>query len=117
MSSALSVADTARRLGVSRRQVQRLVSAGTLRAERGVGGALVVDPASVPAVRPGRGRPWSPAMAWAALWELSGLPAEGLTPAQRRRLPGLLATAEPDRLVAAVRQRATSGSFTASPRA
>ena len=115
--SSLSVAEASQQLGVSRRQVQRLAAAGTLRATRGVGGALAVDAASVPAVRPGRGRPLSAAVAWGALWQLSGLPADWLTAVQRRRLAGLLRGVEPERLVAAVRNRASVERFVAGPRA
>lgn len=102
----LTVAEAAGQLGVTRRQVQRLASSGTLRAARTPGGALAIDPASLPAVRPGRGRPWSAPVAWGALWRLSGLEPSWLTAAQRRRLDGLLAGIEPERLLAAVRHRA-----------
>ncbi|HEY8543498.1 MAG TPA: helix-turn-helix domain-containing protein [Acidimicrobiales bacterium] len=119
-SGALTVAEAAGRLGVSRRQVQRLASSGALRATRSPGGALVIDPASVPvtpAARPGRGRPWSPPMAWGALWRLAGLDPSWLTAHQRRRLDGLLDGVEPERLLAAVRHKATVERFVASPRA
>jgi len=116
--ATLSVAEAAGRLGVSRRQVQRLVAAGTLGAVRGFGGALVVDAGSVRRAtlgRPGRGRPWAADMAWGALWRLSGLDTPWLTTPQRRRLVRLLATVDADRLLVATRNRATTERFAASP--
>jgi hypothetical protein len=56
-------------------------------------------------------------MAWGALWQLSGLDPSWLEAAQRRRLDGSLAGIEPERLVAAVRNRARLETFTASTRA
>lgn len=113
----LTVAEAAGQLGVTRRQVQRLASSGTLRADRTPGGALAIDPASLPAVRPGRGRPWSAPVAWGALWRLSGGEPSWLTAAQRRRLDGLLAGIEPERLLAAVRNRARAERFVAGAHA
>jgi len=113
----LTVAEAAGQLGVTRRQVQRLAAAGTLAARRGPGGVLAIDGGSLPAVRPGRGRPWSAPVAWGALWRLSGLEPSWLTPVQRRRLDGVLPGIEPERLLASVRHRATPGGFTAGPRA
>lgn len=113
----LTVAEAAGQLGVTRRQVQRLASTGTLRASRTPGGALAVDAGSLPTFRPGRGRPWSPTMAWGALWRLSGLEPVGLTATQRRRLDAHLPGIEPERLMAVVRNKARLVTFTASRRA
>src|SRR5688500_3989009 len=113
----MSVAETSRRLGVSRRQVQRMASSGTLRASRTPGGALAVDAGSLPTFRPGRGRPWSPTMAWGALWRLSGLEPGWLTAAPRRRPDGLLDGIEPERLLASVRNRARPEVFLAGAHA
>jgi excisionase family DNA binding protein len=113
----MTVAEAAGQLGVSRRQVQRLAAAGTLAAQRGPGGVLAIDPVSVPAVRPGRGRPWSAPMAWGALWRLSGLEPGWLTAVQRRRLDGMLTGIEPERLLASVRNRGAARRFVAGAHA
>jgi len=55
-------------------------------------------------------------MAWAALWQLSGLDPPWLTVAPRRRLGRLLASVDADRLVVATRNRATVERFAAGPR-
>lgn len=69
----LTVADAAARLGVSPRRVRALVEAGRLPARR-VGTAWVTTPGAVDAyarTAPGRGRPLSPATAWARLAEIA----------------------------------------------
>lgn len=62
-------------LGVSARQVARLARGGELTVTRTVGGALLLDGASVHRLAGQarhNGRPWTPATAWAALALLSG---------------------------------------------
>lgn len=62
-------------LGVSTRQVARLARAGELTVTRTVGGALLLDGASVHRLANQvrhNGRPWTSATAWAALALLSG---------------------------------------------
>lgn len=106
----MSTRDAAERLGVSQRQVQRLAKAGSLSTIRVVGNALVVDPLSVNARRRallGRGRPWSPAVAWGGLWLLSGLDAPWLTYSQRHRLDTRLGQISVLAFTAAVRERAS----------
>jgi|SRR5665647_26454 len=112
----------AARLGVSQRQVQRLIGAGELPAARTAGDAWVVDALTVNAMaraRPGRGRPWSPAAAWAALWRLSGLDVDWLDRRTTSRLDARLASIDAEELVHATRRRAAiyrfrvSDSFTA----
>jgi hypothetical protein len=105
----MSSREAAERLGVSQRQVQRLIAVGSLSGSWGVGHALVVDPLSVSAFqrREGRrGRPWSPPVTWGALWMLSGLDAPWLTDSQRSRTIARLRTITPAHLVGATRQRA-----------
>src|SRR5665647_1532829 len=81
----MTTATAADRLGVSQRQVERLIASGELPASRTAGDAWVVDALALNALaraRPARGRPWSTGTAWAALWHLSGLEADWL-PGQR----------------------------------
>jgi excisionase family DNA binding protein len=105
----MSTAEAARRLGVSRREVQRLARSGDLAATRTIGDAYVIDPLAANArarTEVERGRPWSPEVAWAALWLISGLEATWLDYYQRRRLDHRLANIAVDRLLAATRRRA-----------
>jgi excisionase family DNA binding protein len=106
----MSTAEAARRLGVSRREVQRLARSGDLAATRTIGDAYVIDPLAANArarAEVERGRPWSPEVAWAALWLISGLEVTWLDYYQRRRLDQRLANITVDRLLAATRRRAT----------
>ncbi|WP_137725505.1 hypothetical protein [Prescottella subtropica] len=85
----MSVSDAAAELKVSRRQVARLARAGDLAIVREIGGAFLLDAASV--YRLGqmsrqRGRPWNESVAWAALSRLSGNSADWLPAAQSTRL-------------------------------
>lgn len=72
----MTTATAAERLGVSQRQVQRLIASGELPAARTAGDAWVVNAAALNALartRPARGRPWSPAVACASRsWPLGG---------------------------------------------
>lgn len=73
--ATVSSQTAATRLGVSDRQVRRLVAAGELEG-RPLGRALLIDTSSVNRMASvsvsRRGRPWDEASAWAALWLLSG---------------------------------------------
>jgi excisionase family DNA binding protein len=105
----MTTAVAAERLGVSQRQVQRLIEARELPATRTAGNAWTVDALAVNAMartRSARGRPWSPATAWAALWCLSGLEIDWLDRRTMRRLDDRLATIDADELVHATRRRA-----------
>jgi excisionase family DNA binding protein len=69
MSNLIPVSQAAEQLGVSRAQVHRLIQSGELRASR-LGHAWLIDAASLQRrqeIRPLRGRPLSPAAAWAAV--------------------------------------------------
>lgn len=113
----IGTAETAGRLGVSQRQVQRLIEAGELLATRTAGDAWVVDALAVNAMvrtRPERGRPWSPATAWAALWRISGLDVDWLDRRTTRRLEERLAVIGADELVHATRRRAVTRHYRAS---
>jgi excisionase family DNA binding protein len=109
--SEMSSAEAARRLGVSRREVQRLARSGELAATRTIGDAYVIDPLAANArarAEVERGRPWSPEVAWAALWLISDLEVTWLDYYQRRRLDQRLASITVDRLLASTRRRATA---------
>lgn len=117
--TGMTVAESAALLGVTPRQVQRLASSGALEATVAPGGALLLDGPSVLALsqlRAGSGRPWSPEVAWGALWMLSGLDAPWLKPHQVSRLRARLDDADAPRIVNATRRRATIEQFRVSPR-
>jgi excisionase family DNA binding protein len=109
--------DAAERLGVSRRQVQRLIASGELAAQRTAGDAWLVDALALNALaraRPSRGRPWTAETAWAALWWLSGLDVDWLGGRTEARLRDRLRSLSANDLVLAARRRATAHHFRAS---
>jgi len=113
----VSTAEAAERLGVSRRQVQRLIAAGELPAQRTAGDAWLVDPVALNALnraRPARGRPWTAETAWAALWWLSGLDAGWLGARTEARLRERLRHLDASTLVVACRRRAMTHRYRAS---
>ncbi len=113
----MTTAVAAERLGVSQRQVQRLIDARELPATRTAGDAWVVDALAVNAMartRPARGRPWSPPTAWAALWRASGLEVDWLDRRTTRRLDDRLASIDAEELVHATRRRAVIRRYRAS---
>jgi len=113
----VTTALAAERLGVSQRQVQRLIESGRLPATRTAGDAWVVEALAVNAMartRPERGRPWSPPTAWAALWRVSGLEGDWLDRRTTRRLDGRLASIDAEELVHATRRRAAIRRYRAS---
>ncbi len=107
----------AERLGVSQRQVQRLIAAGELPAQRTAGDAWLVDALALNALsrsRPSRGRPWTADTAWAALWWLSGLDAAWLGARTRARLRERLSDVNSAVLLVACRRRAVTYHYRAS---
>lgn len=113
----ISTAEAAERLGVSRRQVQRLIAAGELPAQRTAGDAWLVDPVALNALnraRPARGRPWTEETAWAALWWLSGLDVGWLGARTEARLRERLRHVDPSSLVVACRRRAMTHRYRSS---
>lgn len=97
-------------LGISARQVARLARAGELTVSRTVGGALLVDGASVHRLaKHGRhnGRPWTAATAWAALALLSGESVDWLDAAAVSRLRHRLRASSASELCWMTRRRAT----------
>ena len=113
----MTTQQTADRLGVSVRHVQRLVAGGGLVAI----GPDRVDAESVAqwmAQREGsRLRAWEEPTAWAAVALLEGEPASWLGQAQRSRLRSALADATGVELAARTRNRAGIHHFHAHPRA
>jgi excisionase family DNA binding protein len=113
----LTTQQTADRLGVSVRHVQRLVSAGDLAAI----GPDRIDADSVVqwlAQRQGsRVRAWEEATAWAAVDLLEGGTAPWLGQSQRSRLRAALAGASAAELAARARNRAEVHRFHAHPKA
>lgn len=105
----LTRAEAARRLGVSERRVSALCAAGRLESFSAGNGALVTeDSVRRQAQWQGAGgRPYSPNMAFAALYVLSGLDASWLGRQQRYRLKGYLRQVDVENLTRLVRRRAT----------
>lgn len=104
--------DAAHILGVSVRQVQRLVEAGTIANRGRVGRAVLLDAGSVhrlAAVGTARGRAWKASTAWAAMDLLDGGDSTDLTGqerAHRSRLRSRLRLMDAQELVRMTRRRA-----------
>jgi excisionase family DNA binding protein len=85
--------EVARSLGVSVRQVQRLVERGELREAGRVGRSVLVDADSVDLLRANglhRGRPWNARTVWVAIDLLSGVATDELSSSQRWRETSVL---------------------------
>lgn len=98
-------------LGVSARQIARLARLGELTVTRTVGGALLLDGASVHRLaKQGRhnGRPWAAATAWAALALLSGERVDWLDASAMSRLRHRLRASSASELCWMTRRRATA---------
>lgn len=114
----LSTVEVAKRLGVSDRQVRRLVERGVLPATR-IAGRIVVESADVErraARTPDRGRPFAARAAWGVLWEVSGERASWLRSSERSRLRAWLRQATPEALALATRGRARAEAYRVLPR-
>ncbi len=117
----MTLADAAKRLGVSPRQAQRLAATGVLTR---AAGTAVTSQSVVTALasRPERSRltrAWSAQTAWAALALLAGRDdlARGIGQAQLSRLRARLRDATPDSLAASLRNRASVHRYEAHPSA
>jgi len=113
----MTTADAAQRIGVSQRQVQRLISNGRVKPTGRVGRTWVVDPSDVVDLtraphRPGR--PWDAQTAWVALWQLSGLDTGWACEQTQRRVKQRLSTMGVDQLMWACRKRAEVRRFRVS---
>lgn len=109
MSEMTTVA-SAEVLGVSARQIARLARAGELTVTRTVGGALLLDGASVHRLaKQGRhnGRPWAAATAWTALALLSGERIDWLDASAMSRLRHRLRASRASELCWMTRRRAS----------
>jgi hypothetical protein len=109
MSEMTTVA-SAEVLGVSARQIARLARAGELTVTRTVGGALLLDGASVHRLaKQGRhnGRPWAAAAAWTALALLSGERIDWLDAPAMSRLRHRLRASSASEVCWMTRRRAT----------
>lgn len=85
----MTTAEAAVHLGVTQRQIERLIHEGQLGEARTVGRTLLVaaDPVHRLARRTRQpGRPWSERIAWAALSIVSGSEVDWLSAAERTRL-------------------------------
>ncbi|WP_240950936.1 helix-turn-helix domain-containing protein [Bifidobacterium olomucense] len=102
--------EAARRLGVSERRVSALRAAGRLESLSVGGGSLITeDSVRRQAQWQGAdGRPYSPDMAFGALYMLSGLDAPWLGRQQRYRLRGYLRQMDAENLTRLARRRATT---------
>ncbi|MDT5318100.1 MAG: hypothetical protein QOD88_622 [Mycobacterium sp.] len=108
-SDTMTSMDASRVLGVSVRQVQRLVDAGWLTSAGRVGRSILIDAASVHDVanrgaQPGR--PWNQATAWAALELLTSGKTDRLNDTQRSRLRSRLRGLTTAELIPLARRRA-----------
>jgi excisionase family DNA binding protein len=101
----VSTVEAAQRLGVSRRQVQRLIAAGDLPAQRTAGDAWLVDALALNATEE---------TAWAALLWLSGLDAGWLGARTEARLRQRLRRLDASALAIACRRRATTHRYRTS---
>ncbi|GAA2396405.1 DNA-binding protein [Mycolicibacterium llatzerense] len=105
----MTTANAAVHLSTSTRQVERLARSGELTVTRTVGGALLLDGASVhqwAQMSRNPGRPWSAATAWAALALLSGERVDWLSAAAMSRLRHRLRAGDAAALAWMVRRRA-----------
>ena len=109
--------EAARVLGVTVRQVQRLVESGELLSTGRVGRSLLIDATSVNVLRANgsqRGRPWNARTVWVAVDLLSGVASDELSKSQRWHLRQRLKSMSAADLVRATRRRAELRHFRAS---
>lgn len=117
LGEAMSSVEAGAYLGVSVRQVQRLVDDGALERVGVVGRSSLIDASSVQRLKQQgsrRGRPWSARTIAAALDILSDGDTERLSSVERGRLRKRLKDMEAADLVRSMRQRASVTRFRAS---
>ncbi len=117
----MTVADAAKRLGVSPRQAQRLAAAGDLTRAAGttVTSQSVITVMALRTQHTRLTRAWSEQTAWAALALLSGRDdlARSISQAQLSRLRARLRDANPESLAFSLRNRASVHRYEAHPSA
>jgi excisionase family DNA binding protein len=117
-SDTLTTTEAAERLGVTPRQIQRLVDNGTIRKVGAVGRTWLLDTHSVLALAQhgtGRGRHWHEDTAWAALQLLSGHTDVWAANTSRRwHLRNRLTHMDVEELIRAARSRARVHRYRAS---
>lgn len=117
----MTLADAAKRLGVSPRQAQRLAASGVLTRAAGttVTSQSVITAMSLRPQRAPLTRAWSEQTAWAALALLSGRDdlARGIGQTQLSRLRARLRDATPESLATSLRNRASVHRYEAHPSA
>ena len=116
--SAVTVAEAAERLGVSRQAVHGLISSGRLVKAGTVGRTALVDLASLERAertRARRGRPWTESTAWGALSLLSGGSAEWMEGTHRSHLKRWLRDLGVDDVIDLARGRAAVRRFRTTP--
>jgi hypothetical protein len=103
---------------VTDQEVRRLVRSGELIAQRIGTREWAIDEDSIAqrvARRPSPGRPWTPAVSWAALWQISGLPVDWLPRTSLSRLRRRIRERNPYQLAAATATRANLEYFVLPP--
>jgi excisionase family DNA binding protein len=116
-AEAMTSDEVARLLGVSARQVQRLVETGELLEAGRVGRSLLIDAVSVNLLQAKgsqRGRPWNARTVWTALDLLSGVASDAMSSSQRWHLRERMKTMTAADLVRVSRHRADVHRFRAS---
>lgn len=117
ISGGFSVAQAAQLLGVSEHQVRALIKDGELDSTRISERVQIIEANSVLRYQQlfaGKGRPLAPAIAFAALGEVSGQPIETLSYQQKRRLHQKLKIISPAKLVWQTRKRKNTKRFRCS---
>jgi len=117
MADLVTSSEAAERLGVSARQVQRLIANGTLTVAAHVGRTALIDAVSVQRLRArgaGRGRPWSGETIAAAIDLLTDGSTQRLAAVEVTRLRKRLTSISAEELVAVTRMRARVQRYRAS---
>lgn len=112
----LNTTQAAEASGLTAHRIGCLARAGEIRASK-VGNTLLIDAASLQSYvqnAQGRGRPFDPQMAFAALWTLSGIEPNWLTYSQANRMRTRLAGTTAEALVWQCRRRAQTHTYRVS---
>lgn len=113
----LTVAQLAKRLGVSQRRANDIIATGAVTARQLENGTWLVNSDSVARYeirRTRQGRHLDPATAWALLWELSGLTTTWLNPRTLQRVRQRIRTSDHISIANAVANRTRAHRYRAS---